>query len=181
MKCIRNLVILAIAALMMFTAGFAAEVEETVPLLPDQISINGQVISYMDIPGEAISQYTVMAKKFGSAELNPDTEKELVIFYSPAGGRWPEDKIRLMVINSDQVNTYQDITVGTPISVVEETFSYEMKMDSATVRYYVMFQGEMEVDPKTAPREGLWLEYVCENGVITKISLYDVYFGANMR
>ena len=152
MKSIKNFVALAIAGLLMLASGFAMEVEETIPLQlrPDQIVINDQIISYTDFPGEAISQYAVMVKRFRGADLNPDVTKELVISYSPASKLWPEDKIRLIVINSDQVRTYQDINVGTPASVVEETFLYEnvMKRGTTTVRYCVLFQGETEVDAK---------------------------------
>ena len=187
MKSIKNFVALAIAGLLMLASGFAMEVEETIPLQlrPDQIVINDQIISYTDFPGEAISQYAVMVKRFRGADLNPDVTKELVISYSPASKLWPEDKIRLIVINSDQVRTYQDINVGTPASVVEETFLYEnvMKRGTTTVLYCVLFQGETEVDAKAAPqgKAWLWLEYACENDIVTQIRMYDVFFGSRMQ
>ena len=66
------------------------------------------------------------------------------------------------------------------INLIEDAFAYEYKIDN---KYMVIFNGTIEEDPTNQNKQDdwLWINYITDGSQITKIQIYDVKFGREMR
>lgn len=92
-----------------------------------------------------------------------------------------EGNIRSFNINSSNIKTYKNISVGDNISKVKELFEYEYAMDDNM--YSVLLNDSKEENPIDVNKEDswIWINYTCNNDIITNISIYDVKYGREMR
>lgn len=137
---------------------------------PYEVSINNKTVSYYD-----------------NAENIPDTFNALEISIINAQDKGnnilvnKDNLIRCFSITSNDVITYNQISVGDSIDLVKDKFSYEKEYGNNN--YTVIFKGASEQDPDNENKEDDWIciNYVTDGSTITQIQIYDVKFGRELR
>lgn len=145
------------------------EVQETTINNPYEISIDNEILSYYGNKDSIPKSFDVL--DISTSNLQNDSNNVLVN---------NENSIRCISVTNKDVITYNQISVGDKISLIEDTFSYEYKIDN---KYMVIFNGTMEEDPTNQNKQDswLWINYITDGSQITKIQIYDVKFGSEMR
>ena len=145
------------------------EVQETTINNPYEISIDNEILSYYGNKDSIPKSFDVL--DISTSNLQNDSNNVLVN---------NENSIRCISVTNKDVITYNQISVGDKISLIEDTFSYEYKIDN---KYMVIFNGTMEEDPTNQNKQDswLWINYITDGSQITKIQIYDVKFGREMR
>lgn len=145
------------------------EVQETTINNPYEISIDNEIVSYYGNKDSIPKSFDVL--DISTSNLQNDSNNVLVN---------NENSIRCISVTNKDVITYNQISVGDKISLIEDTFSYEYKIDN---KYMVIFNGTMEEDPTNQNKQDswLWINYITDGSQITKIQIYDVKFGREMR
>lgn len=92
-----------------------------------------------------------------------------------------EGNIRSFNIDSSDIQTYKDISVGDDIKKIEDSFEYEYAIRDNT--YSVLFNDSTEENPTEENKDDswLWINYTYDNNKITNIYIYDVKYGREMR
>ena len=188
----KKLFAMVLALMMALTAHcFASEVQgtngennvpdvaaEAAALRPDQLRIGEHVFSYTDVPNEAMAPYVVMTKKFSGKVMNTETPDGLLILVNPL------NEIRYITITGSEVETYNGISVGDSIDDVKAMYPFFNEKETFID---VLFNGEEVKDPITAwqnkevENDWIWITYTFEDGVVTKIAIFDYYFGQRMK
>lgn len=89
--------------------------------------------------------------------------------------------IRCISIIDSNVVTYKSISVGDNINKIEESIE---NVEIPKKNYYrVLFNGSSEEDPTVQNKEEdwLWVNYITDGTYITRIMIYDVKYGQEMR
>lgn len=145
------------------------EIQKTTINNPYEIAINNEILSYYgnkdDIP-----------KSFDILDVSVDTSQKdnsSILINS-------KNSIRCISITNKDIITYNQISVGDSISLIEDTFNNEYKIDN---KYMVIFNNTTEEDPTNKNKEDnwIWINYITDGSQITKIQIYDVKFGNEMR
>lgn len=145
------------------------EVRETTINNPYEISIDNEILSYYGNKDDIPKSFDVL--NISASNLQNDSNNVLVN---------NENSIRCISVTNKNVITYNQISVGDKISLIEDTFAYEYKTDN---KYMVIFNGTIEEDPTNQNKQDswLWINYITDGSQITKIQIYDVKFGSKMR
>lgn len=145
------------------------EVQETTINNPYEISIDNEILSYYGNKDSIPKSFDVL--DISASNLQNDSNNVLVN---------NENSIRCISVTNKDVITYNQISVGDKISLIEDTFVYEYKIDN---KYMVIFNGTIEEDPTNQNKQDgwLWINYITDGSQITKIQIYDVKFGSEMR
>ena len=145
------------------------EVQETTINNPYEISINNEILSYYGNKDDIPKSFDVL--DISASNLQNDSNNVLVN---------NENSIRCISVTNKDVITYNQISVGDKIDLIEDAFSYEYKIDN---KYMVIFNGTIEEDPTNQNKQDswLWINYITDGSQITKIQIYDVKFGREMR
>lgn len=145
------------------------EVQETTINNPYEISIDNEILSYYGNKYSVPKSFDVL--DISASNLQNDSNNVLVN---------NENSIRCISATNKDVITYNQISVGDKISLIEDTFDYEYKIDN---KYMVIFNGTIEEDPTNQNKQDswLWINYITDGSQITKIQIYDVKFGSEMR
>lgn len=145
------------------------EAQKTTINNPYEIAINNETLSYYGNKDN-------IPKSFDILEISVDN------FQNNNNGVLlnDEDSIRCISITNKDIITYGQISVGDNINSIESAFNHEYKMDD---KYMVIFDGVTEEDPTNQNKEDdwLWINYFTDGSEITKIQIYDVKFGKEMR
>ncbi len=145
------------------------EVQETTINNPYEIAINNEKLSYYGNKDDIPESFDVL--DISASNLQNDSNNVLVN---------NENSIRCISVTNKDVITYNQISVGDNISLIEDTFTNEYKIDN---KYMVIFNGSTEEDPTNKNKEDgwIWINYITDGSQITKIQIYDVKFGSEMR
>ena len=145
------------------------EVQETIINNPYEISIDNEILSYYGNKDDIPKSFDVL--NISASNLQNDSNNVLVN---------NKNSIRCISVTNKNVITYNQISVGDKISLIEDTFAYEYKTDN---KYMVIFNGTIEEDPTNQNKQDswLWINYITDGSQITKIQIYDVKFGSEMR
>ena len=145
------------------------EVQETTINNPYEISIDNEILSYYGNKDDIPKSFDVL--DISASNLQNDSNNVLVN---------NENSIRCISVTNKDVITYNQISVGDKISLIEDAFSYEYKIDN---KYMVIFNGTMEEDPTNQNKQDnwVWINYITDGSQITKIQIYDVKFGREMK
>lgn len=145
------------------------EVQEMTINNPYEISIDNDILSYYGNKDDIPKSFDVL--NISPSNLQNDGNNILVN---------DENSIRCISITNEDVITYKQISVGDDISLIEDTFIYEYKIEN---KYIVIFNGTIEEDPTNQNKQDgwLWINYITDGSQITKIQIYDVKFGREMR
>ena len=145
------------------------EVQETTINNPYEISIDNEILSYYGNKDSIPKSFDVL--NISESNLQNDSNNVLVN---------NENSIRCISVTNKDVITYNQISVGDKVSLIEGTFAYEYKIDN---KYMVIFNGTIEEDPTNQNKQDswLWINYITDGSQITKIQIYDVKFGSEMR
>lgn len=145
------------------------EVQETTINNPYEISIDNEILSYYGNKDSIPKSFDVL--DISASNLQNDSNNVLVN---------NENSIRCISVTNKDVITYNQISVGDKISLIEDTFVYEYKINN---KYMVIFNGTIEEDPTNQNKQDgwLWINYITDGSQITKIQIYDVKFGSEMR
>lgn len=145
------------------------EVQETTINNPYEIAINNEILSYYGNKDDIPKSFDVL--DISASNLQNDSNNILVN---------NENSIRCISVTNKDVITYNQISVGDNISLIEDTFVHEYKMDN---KYMVIFNGATEEDPTNQNKEDgwIWINYITDGSQITKIQIYDVEFSSEMR
>lgn len=145
------------------------EVQETAINNPYEISIDNEILSYYGNKDDIPKSFDVL--NISENNLQNDSNNVLVN---------NENSIRCISVTNKNVITYNQISVGDKISLIEDAFAYEYKIDN---KYMVIFNGTMEEDPTNQNKQDnwVWINYITDGSQITKIQIYDVKFGSEMR
>ena len=145
------------------------EVQETTINNPYEISINNEILSYYGNKDDIPKSFDVL--DISASNLQNDSNNVLVN---------NENSIRCISVTNKDVITYNQISVGDKIDLIEDVFAYEYKIDN---KYMVIFNGTIEEDPTNQNKQDswLWINYITDGSQITKIQIYDVKFGRDMR
>ena len=145
------------------------EVQETTINNPYEIVINNEILSYYGNKDDIPKSFDVL--DISASNLQNDSNNILVN---------NENSIRCISVTNKDVITYSQISVGDNINLIEDTFIHEYKMDN---KYMVIFNGVTEEDPTNQNKEDdwIWINYITDGSKITKIQIYDVKFGSQMR
>ena len=136
---------------------------------PYEISIGNDILSYYGNKDDIPKSFDVL--NISASNLQNDGNNILVN---------DENSIRCISITNEDVITYKQISVGDGISLIEDTFIHEYKIEN---KYIVIFNGNTEEDPTNQNKEDSWIliNYITNGSQITKIQIYDVKFGSKMR
>ena len=145
------------------------EVQETAINNPYEISIDNEILSYYGNKDDIPKSFDVL--DISASNLQNDSNNVLVN---------NENSIRCISVTNKDVITYNQISVGDKIDLIEDAFEYEYKIDN---KYMVIFNGTIEEDPTNQNKQDdwLWINYITDGSQITKIQIYDVKFGREMR
>ena len=145
------------------------EVQETAINNPYEISIDNEILSYYGNKDDIPKSFDVL--DISASNLQNDSNNVLVN---------NENSIRCISVTNKDVITYNQISVGDKIDLIEDAFAYEYKIDN---KYMVIFNGTIEEDPTNQNKQDswLWINYITDGSQITKIQIYDVKFGREMR
>ena len=145
------------------------EVQEMTINNPYEISIDNDILSYYGNKDDIPKSFDVL--NISPSNLQNDGNNILVN---------DENSIRCISITNEDVITYKQISVGDDISLIEDTFIYEYKIEN---KYIVIFNGTIEEDPTNQNKQDgwLWINYITDGSQITQIQIYDVKFGREMR
>ena len=145
------------------------EVQETAINNPYEISIDNEILSYYGNKDDIPKSFEVL--NISASNLQNDSNNVLVN---------NENSIRCISVTNKDVITYNQISVGDKIDLIEDAFAYEYKIDN---KYMVIFNGTIEEDPTNQNKQDswLWINYITDGSQITKIQIYDVKFGREMR
>lgn len=145
------------------------EVQETTINNPYEISIDNEILSYYGNKDSIPKSFDVL--NISESNLQNDSNNVLVN---------NENSIRCISVTNKDVITYNQISVGDKISLIEDTFAYEHKIDN---KYMVIFNSTTEEDPTNQNKQDswIWINYITDGSQITKIQIYDVKFGREMR
>ena len=145
------------------------EVQETTINNPYEISIDNEILSYYGNKDSIPKSFDVL--NISESNLQNDSNNVLVN---------NENSIRCISVTNKDVITYNQISVGDKIDLIEDAFAYEYKIDN---KYMVIFNGTIEEDPTNQNKQDswLWINYITDGSQITKIQIYDVKFGREMR
>ena len=145
------------------------EVQETTINNPYEISIDNEILSYYGNKDSIPKSFDVL--DISTSNLQNDSNNVLVN---------NENSIRCISVTNKDVITYNQISVGDKIDLIEDVFAYEYKIDN---KYMVIFNGTIEEDPTNQNKQDswLWINYITDGSQITKIQIYDVKFGRDMR
>ena len=145
------------------------EVQETTINNPYEISIDNDILSYYGNKDSIPKSFDVL--DISASNLQNDSNNVLVN---------NENSIRCISVTNKDVITYNQISVGDKISLIEDTFAYEYNIDN---KYMVIFNGTTEEDPTNQNKQDswIWINYITDGSQITKIQIYDVKFGREMR
>ena len=145
------------------------EVQETTINNPYEISIDNEILSYYGNKDSIPKSFDVL--DISASNLQNDSNNVLVN---------NENSIRCISVTNKDVITYNQISVGDKINLIEDEFAYEYKIDN---KYMVIFNGTIEEDPTNQNKQDswLWINYITDGSQITKIQIYDVKFGRDMR
>ena len=145
------------------------EAQETTVNNPYEISIDNEILSYYENKDDVPKSFEVL--NISESNLQNDSDNVLVN---------NENSIRCISITNKNVITYNKISVGDKIGLIEDAFTYEYKIDN---KYMVIFNGTIEEDPTNQNKQDswLWINYITDGSRITKIQIYDVKFGREMR
>ena len=145
------------------------EVQETTINNPYEISIYNEILSYYGNKDDIPKSFEVL--NISASNLQNDGNNILVN---------NENSIRCISVTNEDVITYNQISVGDKISLIEDAFAYEYKIDN---KYMVIFNGNTEENPANQNKKDnwLWINYITDGSQITKIQIYDVKFGSEMR
>ena len=143
--------------------------QETTINNPYEIAINNEILSYYGNKDDVPKSFNVL--DISASNLQNDSNNILVN---------NENSIRCISVTNKDVITYNQISVGDNISLIEDAFVHEYKMDN---KYMVIFNGATEEDPTNQNKEDGWIliNYITDGSQITKIQIYDVKFGSEMR
>lgn len=139
-------------------------------LSPCEISVNDTTLSYYDEP----SAFEENDFEIQESSLKSVQSKTNNIYINK------DNTIRNIVVSDKGIITYKNISVGDNINKLKKSFTHITNIGD---NYSVLFDGEKEVDPKNASVENdfIWLNFTTDDGTITKIAIYDVKFGKEMR
>ena len=145
------------------------EVQETAINNPYEISIDNEILSYYGNKDSIPKSFDVL--DISASNLQNDSNNVLVN---------NENSIRCISVTNKDVITYNQISVGDKIDLIEDAFAYEYKIDN---KYMVIFNGTIEEDPTNQNKQDswIWINYITDGSQITKIQIYDVKFGREMR
>ncbi|MGN0473225.1 MAG: hypothetical protein ACI4F8_10310 [Lachnospiraceae bacterium] len=145
------------------------EVQETTINNPYEISIDNKMLSYYGNIDDIPKSFEVL--NISISNFQNDSNNVLVN---------NENSIRCISITNKNVITYNQISVGDKIGLIEDAFAYECKISN---NYMVIFNGTIEEDPTNQNKQDswLWITYITDGSQITKIQIYDVKFGREMR
>lgn len=145
------------------------EVQEIIINNPYEISIDNEILSYYGNKDDIPKSFDVL--NISENNLQNDSNNVLVN---------NENSIRCISVTNKNVITYNQISVGDKISLIEDAFSYEYKIDN---KYMVIFNGTTEEDPTNQNKQDswIWINYITDGSQITKIQIYDVKFGREMK
>ena len=145
------------------------EVQETAINNPYEIYIDNEILSYYGNKDDIPKSFDVL--DISASNLQNDSNNVLVN---------NENSIRCISVTNKDVITYNQISVGDKIDLIEDAFAYEYKIDN---KYMVIFNGTIEEDPTNQNKQDswLWINYITDGSQITKIQIYDVKFGREMR
>ncbi len=147
------------------------EVQETTINNPYEIYIDNEILSYYGNKDDIPKSFDIL--EFSLNAIQDKNDNDVVIINQ-------DNKIRYISVTNKDVITYNQISVGDKISLIEDTFIYEYKIDN---KYMVIFNGTIEEDPTNQNKQDswLWINYITDGSQITKIQIYDVKFGSEMR
>ena len=147
------------------------EVQETTINNPYEISIDNEILSYYGNKDDIPKSFDVL--EFSLDAIQIKNNNDVVIINQ-------DNKIRYISVTNKDVVTYNQISVGDNVSEIEDKFTYEYKSGN---NYMVIFNDISEEDPTNQNKEEgwLWLNYITDGSQITKIQIYDVKFGSEMR
>lgn len=145
------------------------EVQETTVNNPYEISIDNEILSYYGNKDDVPKSFEVL----NISEINLQNDSDNVLVNN-------ENSIRCISITNKNVITYNQISVGDKIGLIEDAFMHEYKIEN---KYIVIFNGNTEEDPTNQNKEDswIWINYITDGSQITKIQIYDVKFGSEMR
>ena len=147
------------------------EVQETAINNPYEISIDNEILSYYGNKDDIPKSFDIL--EFSLDAIQDKNDNDVVIVNH-------DNKIRYISVTNKNVITYNQISVGDKINLIEDAFAYEYKIDN---KYMVIFNGTIEEDPTNQNKQDGWLliNYITDGSQITKIQIYDVKFGREMR
>lgn len=153
----------------LFTGCSKTENTETTINNPYEIAINNETLSYYGNKDDIPKSFEIL--DISASNLQNDSNNILIN---------NENSIRCISVTNKDVITYNQISVGDDISLIEDTFVNEYKMDN---KYMVIFNGTTEEKPTNQNKEDdwIWINYITDGSEITKIQIYDVKFGKEMR
>ena len=145
------------------------EIQEITINNPYEVAINNEILSYYGNKDDIPKYFNVLDVSTNNLQNNSNN-----ILVND------ENSIRCISVTNEDVITYNQISVGDNISLIEDTFMYEYKIED---KYIVIFNGNTEEDPTNQNKEDnwLWINYITDGSQITKIQIYDVKFGREMR
>lgn len=158
-----------IAILFLLTGCSKTKVPETTVNNPYEVTIDNEILSYYGNKDDVPISFEVLDVSVNS--LQNDGNNVLIN---------SENSIRCISVTNKDVITYNQISVGDSVSLIEDTFTYEDKIGN---KYMVIFNGTTEEDPTNQNKEDswIWINYITDGSQITQIQIYDVKFGREMR
>ncbi|MBQ3028184.1 MAG: hypothetical protein IJD26_03830 [Lachnospiraceae bacterium] len=161
-----------VAVVMMSMAVICGCGSKEKDLQPYEWSLDGAVISYYD-SAEDIDEE--LCQKYDSYFEGAQSDSTTWVLVNE------DSEIRAFITEDSSVATYNGISVGDALSVVEDSFSYEETYTDNC--YMVYFDGETEMDAEEVEPEDDWIliTYFAEEGMITEITVYDGVFGSSMQ
>jgi hypothetical protein len=156
-----QILLLAILLMVCVLVGCeGATMSNQAELKPNSISLNDEIVTYGD---------TDIPDDFWQAGVNFKVNEN--------------NEIRYIEIEGTEVRTYKNISVGDSIDKVKSSFKYESEVGSLTS---VLLNGEDEIEvsankPMDNSTNYLWINYMSEDDVITKILIYDQTYGMYMK
>lgn len=144
------------------------EVQESTINNPYEVSIDNEILSYYGNKNDIPKSFDIL--NISASNLQNDSNNILVD---------NENSIRCISVTNKNVITYNQISVGDKISLIEDAFMHEYKIDN---KYMVIFNGTIEEDPTNQNKQDnwIWINYITDGSQITKIQIYDVKFGREM-
>ena len=145
------------------------EIQEITINNPYEVAINNEILSYYGNKDDIPKYFNVLDVSTNNLQNNSNN-----ILVND------ENSIRCISVTNEDVITYNQISVGDNISLIEDTFMHEYKIED---KYIVIFNGNTEEDPTNQNKEDSWIliNYITNGSQITKIQIYDVKFGSEMR
>ena len=145
------------------------EIQEITINNPYEVAINNEILSYYGNKDDIPKYFNVLDVSTNNLQNNSNN-----ILVND------ENSIRCISVTNEDVITYNQISVGDNISLIEDTFMHEYKIED---KYIVIFNGNTEEDPTNQNKEDSWIliNYITNGSQITKIQIYDVKFGKEMR